>query len=63
MRVKDLNLHNRPCCEHPSVQVNEFRSREHKVIPSKLSPRPEIEVKDGDIRSDNFEAFYEARKK
>jgi len=32
-----------------AVQVNEFRSREHKVIPSKLSPRPEIEVKDGDI--------------
>jgi type I restriction enzyme S subunit len=32
-----------------AVQVNEFRAREHKVIPGKLSPRPEIEVKDGDI--------------
>ena len=32
-----------------AVQINEFRAREHKVIPSKLSPRPEIEVKDGDI--------------
>jgi type I restriction enzyme S subunit len=32
-----------------AVQVNEYRAREHKVIPSKLSPRPEIEVKDGDI--------------
>lgn len=32
-----------------AVQVNEFRAHEHKVLPSKLSPRPEIEVKDGDI--------------
>ncbi len=32
-----------------AVQVNEYRAREHKVIPPKLSPRPEIEVKDGDI--------------
>ncbi|OYT92873.1 MAG: restriction endonuclease [Burkholderiales bacterium PBB3] len=32
-----------------AVQVNEYRAREHKVIPLKLSPRPEIEVKDGDI--------------
>ncbi len=32
-----------------AVQTNEYRPREHKVIPSKLSPRPEIEVKDGDI--------------
>ena len=32
-----------------AVQVNEFRAHEHKVIPSKLSPRPEIELKDGDI--------------
>jgi len=32
-----------------AVQINEYRAREHKVIPSKLSPRPEIEVKDGDI--------------
>lgn len=32
-----------------AVQVNEYRAREHKVIPSKLSPRPEIEVKNGDI--------------
>ena len=32
-----------------AVQVNEYRAREHKVIPYKLSPRPEIEVKDGDI--------------
>ena len=32
-----------------AVQVNEYRAREHKVIPAKLSPRPEIEVKDGDI--------------
>jgi type I restriction enzyme, S subunit len=29
--------------------VNEYRWREHKVIPSKLTPRPDIEVKDGDI--------------
>jgi type I restriction enzyme S subunit len=32
-----------------AVQTNEYLPREHKVIPSKLSPRPEIEVKDGDI--------------
>ena len=32
-----------------AVQVNEYRPREHKVVPLKLSPRPEIEVKDGDI--------------
>jgi len=32
-----------------AVQVNEYRAREHKALPSKLSPRPEIEVKDGDI--------------
>ncbi|MHB1112599.1 MAG: restriction endonuclease subunit S [Acidovorax defluvii] len=32
-----------------AVQVNEFRPREHKALPSKLSPRPEIEVQDGDI--------------
>lgn len=32
-----------------AVQVNEYRAREHKVIPLKLSPRPEIEVRDGDI--------------
>ena len=32
-----------------AVQVGEYRPREHKVIPLKLSPRPEIEVKDGDI--------------
>lgn len=32
-----------------AVQVSEFRPREHKVIPSKLSPRPEIEVQYGDI--------------
>ncbi|MFN9709000.1 MAG: hypothetical protein ACK53K_00155 [Burkholderiales bacterium] len=32
-----------------AVQVNEYRAREHKILPSKLSPRPEIEVKDGDI--------------
>ncbi|WP_288485843.1 restriction endonuclease subunit S [uncultured Acidovorax sp.] len=32
-----------------AVQVNEFRPREHKVLPNKLSPRPEIEVQDGDI--------------
>lgn len=32
-----------------AVQVNEYRAREHKVIPLKLSPRPEIEVKNGDI--------------
>jgi type I restriction enzyme S subunit len=32
-----------------AVQVNEYRAHEHKAIPSKLSPRPEIEVKDGDI--------------
>ncbi|WP_211297664.1 hypothetical protein [Ottowia oryzae] len=32
-----------------AVQINEFRPREHKVLPSKLSPRPEIEVQDGDI--------------
>lgn len=32
-----------------AVQVNEYRAREHKVIPLKLSPRPDIEVKDGDI--------------
>lgn len=32
-----------------SVQIMEFRPWEHKVIPAKLTPRPEIEVKDGDI--------------
>ncbi|PQA83427.1 restriction endonuclease [Limnohabitans sp. TS-CS-82] len=32
-----------------AVQVNEYRAREHKALPTKLSPRPEIEVKDGDI--------------
>jgi type I restriction enzyme S subunit len=32
-----------------AVQVNEYRASEHKAIPSTLSPRPEIEVKDGDI--------------
>ena len=32
-----------------AVQLNEYRPREHKVIPIKLSPRPEIEVKEGDI--------------
>lgn len=32
-----------------AVQTNEYRAREHKVLPSKLSPRPEIEVKNGDI--------------
>jgi len=32
-----------------AVQVNEYRAHEHKVVPLKLSPRPEIEVKDGDI--------------
>ncbi len=32
-----------------AVQLNEYRPWEHKVIPSKLSPRPEIEVKEGDI--------------
>ena len=32
-----------------AVQINEYRACEHKVLPSKLSPRPEIEVKDGDI--------------
>ena len=29
--------------------MNDYRAHEHKVIPLKLSPRPEIEVKDGDI--------------
>ena len=32
-----------------AVQVNEFRPREHKALPSKLSPRPEIEVQYGDV--------------
>ena len=32
-----------------AVQVNEYRAHEHKIISNKLSPRPEIEVKDGDI--------------
>ena len=32
-----------------AVQINEYRACEHKVLPSKLSPRPEIEVKEGDI--------------
>jgi type I restriction enzyme S subunit len=32
-----------------AVQVMEFRAREHKAIPLKLAPRPEIEVQSGDI--------------
>jgi type I restriction enzyme S subunit len=32
-----------------AVQLMEYRPREHKVIPIKLNPRPEIEVKNGDI--------------
>ena len=32
-----------------AVQTNHFWPHEHKVIPAKLSPRPEIEVKNGDI--------------
>jgi type I restriction enzyme S subunit len=32
-----------------AVQVMEFRAREHKAIPLKLQPRPEIEVQPGDI--------------
>ena len=32
-----------------AVQLNEYRPREHKVIPAKLTPRPEIEVKNGDV--------------
>ena len=32
-----------------AVQLNEYRPHEHKVIPSKLTPRPEIEVKNGDV--------------
>lgn len=32
-----------------SVQVMEYRAHEHKAIPLKLAPRPEIEVKPGDI--------------
>lgn len=32
-----------------AVQINEFRAREHKTLPLKLTPRPEIEVKNGDI--------------
>ncbi len=32
-----------------SVQIMEFRPREHKVLPTKLTPRPDLEVKDGDI--------------
>ena len=32
-----------------AVQLNEYRPREHKVIPSKFTPRPEIEVKNGDV--------------
>ncbi len=32
-----------------AVQLNEYRPDEHKVIPSKLTPRPEIEVKNGDV--------------
>jgi type I restriction enzyme S subunit len=32
-----------------AVQVNEFRSSENKALPLKLTPRPEIEVKSGDI--------------
>ncbi|MFM1980146.1 MAG: hypothetical protein RLZ68_1411 [Pseudomonadota bacterium] len=32
-----------------AVQIDEFRAYEHKLLPSKLTPRPEIEVKDGDI--------------
>jgi type I restriction enzyme S subunit len=32
-----------------AVQVMEYRAREHKAIPLKFPPRPEIEVKNGDI--------------
>ena len=32
-----------------AVQVMEFCAREHKAIPLKLAPRPEIEVQSGDI--------------
>ena len=32
-----------------AVQVMEYRPKEHKVLPSKLAPRPGIEVKGGDI--------------
>lgn len=32
-----------------AVQLNEFRPREHKVLPSKFTPRPEIEIKNGDV--------------
>ena len=32
-----------------AVQVMEYRAREHKAIPLKFAPRPEIEVQRGDI--------------
>lgn len=32
-----------------AVQVMEYRPNEHKAIPLKLAPRPEIEVKRGDV--------------
>lgn len=32
-----------------AVQINEYRACEHKTIPINLKPRPEIEVKKGDI--------------
>ena len=32
-----------------AVQLNEYRPHEHKVIPHKLTPRPDIEVKNGDV--------------
>ena len=32
-----------------AVQVAEYRPQEHKALPLNLSPRPDIEVKDGDI--------------
>lgn len=32
-----------------AVQLNEYRPREHKVVPAKLTPRPDIEVKNGDV--------------
>ena len=32
-----------------AVQVMEYRSREHKTIPLRLNPRPDIEVRRGDV--------------
>lgn len=32
-----------------AVQALEYRAREHKALPTKLMPRPELEVKEGDV--------------